>query len=393
MATATTPPVRSYDTLIKEAQAVSHRLRKGAAADGITTSAEAVPETDPNDKGTVSVPAHPDGDNAKKKMIPDGQPTTGTATDPGFATQNPAPSGTDVPSTRDGDALDAKFTEPTADLAKCSAALAAIATSSAPVLEKFAKLQAGLRGGSAVATPAATPAAAPKQAAAQTPASGILGDNMIKLATLILSTERGVAMAEDYLREYAGVQEARALITKAASERAQFTELSHAVKQAAAQEAAAFDAHVQHIADIYNSADPSDRAAMLKTAQLHTEVLSKLHPDLHQYYAAGAADAAMTVKKSMAGEAPGIPGGTGDLDPAQLIELLQMWVESGQLDPALAEQVVMSLAGGAGAAGGAPPEGAMPPEAAAAPPAEEEIPEEAAKAASFALGLINSLPN
>lgn len=370
MAAEATKPTRSRSELIKSAQDYQSRLKAADASDSILPSSSAVPEKDPTEKGQVGAKDHPEGDDAKKLLVPDGSRPTSQETDTGFTSFNPGPSGTDPVSAKDGDAEDAQFTSTTTPLSKCSSEdLQKIASKTAPILQRMAALSSTLSGGegAAVSKEAADKVAgkaAPeqkKEAGAQ-PEAGKIGDTHIKIASALLSTERGIQLVEGYLAEMEGVRDARNMIEKAANDQAEFQKLAAHVQNMINAQEAAFGQQVKEVGDLFKSASEEDQRRLVKLANEHAKNLAELPPELHGFYKAGAADAAMVVQAMMAGEEPGIPGGAGDLDPAQILGLVEQMVQAGDLDPQTAELIFASLTSGEGAPpaeggeGGAPPE-------------------------------------
>lgn len=366
MATDTTekPRILTRDELLKEAKAYQQRMNKAAGT---------VPEKDPTEAGTVSAPSHPDGDSAKKLQVPENsRPTNTKEQDDGASTQNPGPSGTDPVSTANGDAIDARFTSPTSPIEKgASPKVRAIAEEAQQILHKLANYSSQVNGNPpAVVAPSATSA---------DPAA--VGDMHLKVAAALFSTDRGVALVEDYLSELRGVQDAQAMIQKAASDQATFQKLAAEVGQMVAAQEQNFHAQVGELNALYKTANAEERGRVENLSLIYAADLATLHPSLHDFYKAGAADAASGLAGMAEGGDFAVPGGEGDLDPAQLEMLIQQLVQAGQIDPAMAEQLMAQLAG-AGGGGEAPMEGAPP---------EEAMPEEVAKAASFANALIASV--
>lgn len=354
---------KTRDALIKEARLFQANKQ---ASSSVTTSDQAVPEDDPNEKGKVTVPAHPDGDSKEKTEMPnaaDSRPHNDTEVPDGVTESsktNPGPTGTDRKPTLDGDARDAAFTSPTTPLDK-------IASDTKAILGRLQAFSSAQKSAS-TQKPAETQAPA-----AQAPIDGAEAAFRMKLANAILSTERGVQIVEDYLAEYEGAKQAAELVQKAASERNQFLQESAAMGSLLAAAEQQFIGEIDNLGEVIKSASQPEIDRWVKLANEHLKNLGQLDPAFHQYYKAAAADAAMVVEAMMMGEEPGIPGGEGDLAPEQLEGLIAQLVEAGQLDPAMAEQLLAALVGGEGGA----PEGA-----------EGGLPPEAAKAASLAARLM-----
>lgn len=357
--------IRSKEELFKEARAFQERIQKSA---GITPATSAVPEKDPTEHGQVSAPSHPDGDNPKKLLVPaNSRPINDKEAPDGVSTQNPGPSGTDPVFATSGDAIDANCTSPTSPIEKGASPVKAIKEEAGQILQKLAGYAKTL----APNSPNAKAAAA---AANTTTADAAIGDMHMKIAAALLSTDRGVALVEDYLAELRGVQDAQAILVKAASDQATYQQLAAEVAQASAAHEAAFYEGLQELDAQLKSASPTTRARIEKMARIHASNLSQLHPDLHAYYKAGAADAMAGLDAMGQGGEFEVPGGEGDLSPDQLLMLIDQLVQAGQLDPAVAEQLLAQLAGGVstpeGHAEGGPAtaggEEGMPPEMKAA---------------------------
>lgn len=361
---------RTKEELIKEARAFSRK----AASGGVTSADSAVPEKDPAEKGQVSAPSHPDGDSPEKLEIPkDPRPTNDTEQPDGVtegSKTNPGPSGTDRKPTLDGDARDAAFTSPTTPLDKIASQVRG------PLTNILRYSQAN--GGEAVKNANVT---LTQPTIEEAPGVGAF---MLKLAHALLSTERGMQVAEDYLAEYEGAEQARALIQKAANDQAAFHKVAGDLNELLTAANQQFNSQLDELGEVIKSASAEEVTRWQKLANAHVSQLGKLDPEFHAYYKAGSADAAMVVEAMMMGEEPGIPGGEGDLAPEQLEGLIAQLVQAGQLDPETAEALLQALMGGEGMppemGGGAPGGEALPPEmgGGGAPGGEEMPPEEKA---------------
>lgn len=333
---------KTREELIKEAREFQRGAK--AASNGVTTASEAVPEKDPAEKGQTGIPNHPDGDNAKKTAIPEGgRPTNDTEVKDGVTEEgktNPGPSGTDRKPTIDGDARDANFTTPTTPLDKIAGDIQGTIAN----ILRFSQANGGAVAKSA-AVELAEPAASQGEVLDQNPE---LGASMIKLAAALLSTERGMQVAEEYLAEYEGAQQARDLIEKAASDQAAYVQAVQDYQTSPEYAEQVFASEVGEIASIIKGASEGDLQRWTDSVDAHLANLADLHPDLHPFYKAGMHDAAMVVQAMMMGEEPSLPGGEGDLAPEQLAQLIAAAVEAGQIDPAVAEQLLAALVGGEG---------------------------------------------
>jgi hypothetical protein len=209
---------------------------------------------------------------------------------------------------------------------------------------------------------------------------------LAKLATVILSTEEGRTLAQAQLERAHGAETAASLIKAAAVMEQQVNELAQAE-----------DEGIAAAVEMFKSASEADKAVVVRTYEAHQANMEKLATEWEkQAYAEGAQDAAgmADMLGGGGGEMPAGPEGAPPgaemgaepplPDPAQgqvPIEIIQQaiveMVQSGELPPEAAEQVLQILMGGGGeggapggdpmAAGGAPP---MDPAAGGMPPAD-----------------------
>jgi hypothetical protein len=197
-----------------------------------------------------------------------------------------------------------------------------------------------------------------------------------KLASIIISTEEGRQFAHAMIEKQEGMEAADQLIKAAA----QMEELDIQLQEAA--DAGAFQAE-----QMWEAMSPEDRAKTVKLAKVVAYHRDQLKTDGEkQAFDAGVSDAAAMSEGGMLGqEAPPEEAGT---DEAIMMALDQL-VQSGQLTPEDAAQILEALQSGGGGAGGAggeapPAEGGeeMPPE-----PEDEDVKEScvAVKQASAAL--------
>lgn len=167
----------------------------------------------------------------------------------------------------------------------------------------------------------------------------------IKLATIILSTEEGREFAQAQVEKYHGAQAASDIVKAAALMEAKAEELAQAEESGALQAEA-----------MWNAASPEEQANVIKMAQVLAagrNVYKTEHEKMA--YDAGAAGAAEMADQGMLGQ-EAAPEGAG-MDEAIMAALEQM-VQSGEITPEIAAQILQALqGGGAGGEGG----GAMPP--------------------------------
>ena len=185
-----------------------------------------------------------------------------------------------------------------------------------------------------------------------------------KLAAAILESEEGMALAEQLLIKQAGRERAVELIT-AALEQEEYSKI------AAAEDIKAQDEYLQGLAACEEilegfsktaSAEELDQAA--KMAQVHADALAALpHDYARQAYVKAAMDAALMADQGdMGGEGDPSLGADAPMGLEEILEVLGMLVESGQLDEAQAQQIAEQLLAeqeGGGMEGGMPEEAKM----------------------------------
>lgn len=160
-----------------------------------------------------------------------------------------------------------------------------------------------------------------------------------KIAHLVLGYEEGREMLNTLADKELGKQAAEQLIAEAEHLGVQEVEYE---KQASEQQA-----YVQQLAE---SATDEDKRIMQKMASVHQTAYEKFEYDFEkQAYDAGAEQAAMAADS----EDGMIPGNEGeDISIEEIAEIVMAMVESGELDPQLAEAILAELAGGGEAMGG-----------------------------------------
>lgn len=199
-----------------------------------------------------------------------------------------------------------------------------------------------------------------------------------KLASAILETEDGIKMAEAILMRHKGQMEAQALIkdamfahgefVKAAAEHQQMQEIEALLIQDQLEKNAAVEELVSQLSN-------QEQSEVVKIASAHAKATQTLQEHEKQAYAAGAADAEnMMAQEEGGGESEDMEGGAS---LEELLQVLGMLVESGEIDEATAQQVAEQLMAAEGQAGNGENESAESP--------EEEAGEEAAKSASALL--------
>jgi hypothetical protein len=320
---------------------------------------------DPSNKGVVSVPSHPDGDDPKKTQLPpngtneDGQKDNLTnrpgQVGSGGACQVPGGS-----SPIDGNAKDEAATSPTVALDKIAAKVAKTVKALKAITKSSSNKESGSEGASA---PSAS--SAPEKKAGDTPlldpSSPEFFDKLAHSVRAIVEVEGGAELVEQLMRKHAGVEAARALVGDIV------TGYNEAVKQAASEiqkeQAAELQKQqmVEAFSELTKNASEEDKNQIIKLAEVVVEGAARIEdPILKQAFANGAADAAAME------DAGALPGAEGDLSIEQIVQLIESMVQSGELDPQTAEALLQALL--AEETGGAVPggEGAVPSEEEAA---------------------------
>jgi hypothetical protein len=193
----------------------------------------------------------------------------------------------------------------------------------------------------------------------------------IKLSSIILSTEEGRAFAHSMVEKYHGAQAANDIV-KAAT-----------IMEEKAEELAALEESGALVAEeMWKSASAEDQAGIIKLAEVMAFGRDSYQTEHEKLaYDAGAGAAAELADQGMLGQ-EAAPEGAG-MDESIMAALEQM-VQSGEITPEIAAEILQALQGAGGAGGGGMPPGAeggggMPPGAEGGggppPPPEEEEPE------------------
>jgi len=356
----TAPPTINYQAMCDRVNALRNAGGHSKAA------ADAGGVEDPREKGTASIPSHPDGDNPAKTRIPDGaRPTntvgvadgvTGHVTNPGGTGENqpPAPG--------DQNAKDDAFTSPTTSLDK---------------IAKAAGNLKALRDGSTKSATAGNPVK-PSSAAPASPAKPpvdvektaadiqLSDDAHIKLASEILADESGRQWAFEFLNERHGEKVAHAMIQNAADLQREMEKAAAEEAYMAKQAAEIQDQNVAYVNEMLKHASAQEREIFFKCAKAHHEAIGANYArDIQaQYlYKAGAADAGMAQAMMAEGGDPSMPvlPGAGEaVEGSQIEQVIAALVQSGEITPEEATAIMAALAGGEGAApagGEEPPSG------------------------------------
>lgn len=172
----------------------------------------------------------------------------------------------------------------------------------------------------------------------------------IKIASAILATEDGRAIAQRELEKSAGAEQAEDIIKAA-----MFME-----KQAALlldEE----EAGIKAANEYWANATPEERAQLEKVASVHVAATQGMEDFEKIAYDQGAGAAAQMQDAGQMGQDP---GQAGQISMEDIMQVLQQLVQSGEVQPQEAQEIMQALAGGGGGAGGAPggdPSGGMPP--------------------------------
>lgn len=157
----------------------------------------------------------------------------------------------------------------------------------------------------------------------------ITADFHLKLASHILATEEGKEYARDLLSRSMSAQAVQELIDSADE-----------VEKRAAEELAVQQEFEQMLAGMTDE----QLEDFQKSAAFHYQEVNKLqHPFEKAAYEQGAMDAAAMVD----GGVPELPGMDSEPSLEEIVMILDELVQSGQLDPALADAILQELLGGA----------------------------------------------
>lgn len=349
----TAPPTINYQAMCDRVNALRESGHSKAAADAGGVE-------DPRDKGTASIPSHPDGDNAAKTRIPESaRPVNNAGVADGVTQYVTNPGGTgqnQPPAPGDQNSKDDAFTSPTTPIEK---------------IARAASNLKALRDGASKAAPTQKSAAAApkvKQEDIEKTAAGIeLSDDAhIKLASEILADERGRQWAFEFLNERHGEKVASAMIQDAAVLQQEMEKAAAEDAYMAKQAAAIQDQNVAYVNEMLKNASAAEREVFMKCAHAHHEAISANYSrdiEAQYLYKAGAADAGMAQAMMAEGGDPGmpvLPGAGEGVEDGQIEQVIAAMVQSGELTPEEATAIMAALAG---EGGGAPPvEGGAPPE-------------------------------
>ena len=392
-----TKTTRSYDDLAK---LLGSRTSAKSAA-----TVPAAPEKDPTDKGTVTVPGNPD----LKTGVPASSSNTDTtatlpAPSPAKTVEGQEPASINMKIAATSAKLrnflkkaeDKKPEAPTApaeagkkDEKKEKAEKSAEAPSAAPEKDPADKGTVEVK----KETIGGLPPGEKENTDSKKDASVDLDQTYLaKLASVIMSTERGRTLAEQCLKESFGAEAAQDIVKAAAvMEQAALEQAQLLAEQEAYMQSGAYQAE-----QMWKSASATEQAQMVKMAKIHELALSKYGDDeigtlCKMAYDAGAQAAAEEMDQkepdgdeNAQGQEPAGPeeAAGGEVSEEDIVKVLESMIQSGELTPEIAQQLLAEIAGGGEGAEGA--EGAP----GAAPAPEPEIADMAQKGASIAAKLI-----
>jgi len=269
--------------------------------------------------------------------------------------------------TQSGNAKEDAATSPTTDISKIAADL----------LADIQGINKASKAKPAVAKEA--DAAKPEPSVAKEAADAGLDDlALVKVAKAVLAVEGGIEFARHAVEVAEGVAAVDDLMKQASAEEQAMLEQAdyedYLEKFAAHQQAM-----IEETLDgLLKNASEKDRGQIGTLGNALGAAISRTEDPLEaEYLCKGAADAGAMMDE-MGAEGGGEISEDPELGPEELLEVLQAAVDSGEIQPEVAEQVAALLLGGEGGGEGMPPEGGLSPE-------EEAMMAEAEKTASAVL--------
>lgn len=345
-----TTPSKPVSSLLERARAKAASAKKagiGSIPEDPTKSPASIPPADP---------ASPSLPSQSKPTNTDGAPVTtvpAPETKPAISGEGKVPNPTPGPDTQTTD----QSTLLKEARAKAASLLAGVAG-----IHKQAAAQAAAPA-AAAAAPAAPAAAAEKQAAAEN--VELTDSYHAKIASIMLGSEKGRQLVCEHLEEVIGRVDAMELVKSAAVMHQQFEQIG--AEQLAHQEQVLLAEQQLHqekvaFAQAYAAMTPEQQAVVTKIQDNIKEASARIAdlPEaeiLQQWIIKGASDAGMMMDQGGMGAPPPPEGGEGggEMGVEQLVQLIQQLVQSGEISPEEAQQVVELLAQELGAGGGAPP--------------------------------------
>lgn len=398
---------QTYESLVKK---VAARGQAAKSASAKVAAGDTPTETDPRDKGTVSIPVDPNASAATMNL-----PASGTNTEVTPTYTAPAPAKTVDGAEKVAKTLQAKAAgvlEGIKALRKNASATASAITPTlvsdagndnrdthpAPSTDNGPKHKQNPDPIAKTAAPSTAEPKDPTDKGKETvkgdsigaiPAGDmnsnttkVAGDIefdpqfLQKLASTILSTEEGRETARCIIEKVHGAQEAEDIIKAAVFMEERAMQLEQLEDEGMAQ------------ADLmWKSASEEERTAIIKLANIHASIKATLETEMEKnaYDAGAAAGAQMQDQGMMGAEDPSAggaaPGGAPGGDPSaaagggdeisdeDIMQVLQELVQSGKITEQDAEAIIQALSSGGGE-GGAPGAdggaGGPPPDASAA---------------------------
>lgn len=347
----------------------------------------AVPEKDPQEKGTVSVPVDPAANPAKQNV-------PASASNTSVTPPLPAPAPAKTVSGEETPGLTDKIAKVSAGIAGAITALRSgkSASEAAPVNVTPAtppndkKNTDGGAGKEAKPADAAKdPAAAPAPAPAADPAGAMPKTEPTNTDSKKASGEVQIdpALYAKFAAELATSEEGQAVMRKIAEAKFGAGVVDDLIKAAmfmAEQEALIEEAEASGAfaaEQAFKQASAEDQQAIIKLAHIHQAGVAACADELEQhFYLEGAkAAAAMMEDPAMMGEQMPADYNAEGVSDTDIVAVLDQLVQAGKITPEEAAQALAILQGGGeggeGGAGGPPPEGGEAPSD-DAPPEEKE---------------------
>lgn len=307
---------------------------------------------DPTNKGTVQIPSHNDGNNRKLLNLPDNTTNMEAPDKQHNIMDVTKPDGTgqgEYVTPRDGDARDNAATSPTAPLDKIAATLAESIKQLQAEPAQTKEASAPTPETSAATTPTAPAETQQKSAASGTfelpinlQADASLMDKLASIGGVMLGTTEGQQAVAEALEREAGIKEASAIVAMVNQSMVEAAQAP--VKQASAIAGQAQQQPAAQLTEAQMQKIASDEAA-------HSAWINSYQTDIEKRaYAQGAADAEAMDAGMAEGGQPAIPG-SDELSDEEILQTIQMMVESGEISQEDAEALLQAL-GGDGQVGG-----------------------------------------
>lgn len=332
------------------------------------TKADTGDVADPTERGGAAVKEDPDAAPGKQGL-PANMKNTEGGVPADDQTLQPSTTGKNVPTTQSQNQKDDAATSPTDALDKIAARVLRVNSLALGIAPSDPAEPAKAAAAPAQTTPApvAPPAPVTGNKSASTPENGEFGtETLAKLGSLLLASEGGADHAAALFEKEAGEKEASDMIRRAVAEQAGVAKLAAQVENSqlvqylegekrAAQIHAHQDELLKEAAALYHAATPEEQAFIDKMAGYAAWAEANIgEPMLKLAFESGMADAAQDLETM--DEGGELPTGEEPVGPEQILQLVQAAVESGDLDPQTAEELMAQLAG---SEGGVPAEEGM----------------------------------